>query len=757
MSSRVGWTRTQIGVEERPGGRSWPAWRALGIGSAVFRRALAAAGGRGGPVTPEMVQQAEWIAGLELTDDERKETAEGLKRTMRLDRGAPQGPRRVRRPPAIAFIPAPTPSTVEPVRRNQAVPTEGQAGKRPDSDDALAFLPVTELAAPGPDPAGHLDRADQALPRPAQAVRPAPEGGRHADGGPGAQAGGQGRRRAGRRALPRPAARHPLGGQGPDRLSRLPDHLGGGPVQGSGDQREGDRRRPPGGSGGGPGGQAQHGSPGPGGPLAGGDDAEPLGPAAGVEGSSAGSASTVAAGLVGFAIGSETLGSIVSPCRACGASGLRPTFGRVSRAGCMTLSWSMDKLGPITRSMEDTALILDAIHGSDGGRDISAVDRPFALAPPRRDPRPPRRLRPPRRPAGRRPRRPEGLEGAGRHPGPDHPADGIPAGAISMMLSVEAAAAFDDLTRRHVTEGLNTWPATFREKQFVSAVEYLRAARVRTLLMRAMADLMKTVDLYIGGNDLTITNLTGHPTAVFPHGFSDRNGRPAPGSITMTGQLYGESTLIAVASAFQKAVGDHLKRPPIDRWLAEEPDREAREKADREAREKEATRRRPTATRPRSEPVAGHPPRPLPPGSIHGPDLLAVPGVLAGQRRDQDRRQRRRLGGRDREQLEPEAAGAGDREAGRDDGHGDRGEHPAPRRQGLRQQHQVEGPRRAARGTGPADDQHGPERPVADLGRVAGERRELPPERAPARPAPRATSSRSATRTSRSRRGRRGS
>ncbi len=316
----------------------------------------------------------------------------------------------------------------------------------------------------------------------------------------------------------------------------------------------------------------------------------PWDPRRGSSGSSAGSASTVAAGLVGFAIGSETLGSIVSPCRACGASGLRPTFGRVSRAGCMTLSWSMDKLGPITRSVEDTALILDAIHGSDGGLDISAVDRPFAW--PHRG-----EIRGLRVGFVHRDDRPDDtrddlriLKELGVTLVPITLPTTIPAGAISLMLSVESAAVFDDLTRRHVTEGLNTWPPTFREKQFVSAVEYLRAARVRTLLMRAMADLMKTVDLYIGGNDLTITNLTGHPTAVFPHGFTDNNGRPAPGSITMTGQLYGESTLIAVASAFQKAVGDHLKRPPIDRFLAEEPEREAKEKEakEKEAKEKEA-------------------------------------------------------------------------------------------------------------------------------------------------------------------------
>src|SRR5207237_10461467 len=103
----------------------------------------------------------------------------------------------------------------------------------------------------------------------------------------------------------------------------------------------------------------------------------PWDPQQGSSGSSAGSASASVAGLVGFAIGSETLGSIVSPCRVCGASGLRPTFGRVSRYGCMTLAWSMDKVGPIARSVEDCALVFGALHGFDG-LDPAAVDRPFA-------------------------------------------------------------------------------------------------------------------------------------------------------------------------------------------------------------------------------------------------------------------------------------------------------------------------------------------------------------------------------------------
>ena len=145
-----------------------------------------------------------------------------------------------------------------------------------------------------------------------------------------------------------------------------------------------------------------------------------------------------------------------------------------------------------------------------------------------------------------------------------------PLDAITLMLGTEAAAAFDELTRNHVTEGLNTWPETFRQGQFVPAVEYLRAARVRTLLMQAMAKVMESVDLYVGsGPDLVITNLTGHPSAVFPGNFRDINGRPGPRSITLTGRLYGESTLLAVAHAYQQATGHHLQRPPLEQFLAE--------------------------------------------------------------------------------------------------------------------------------------------------------------------------------------------
>jgi Asp-tRNA(Asn)/Glu-tRNA(Gln) amidotransferase A subunit family amidase len=146
----------------------------------------------------------------------------------------------------------------------------------------------------------------------------------------------------------------------------------------------------------------------------------------------------------------------------------------------------------------------------------------------------------------------------------------LPVPALQMILTVEAAAAFDDITLQGVSEEIGaSWPATFRRGRFVPAVEYLRAQRVRTLLMREMTKAMEDVDLYVGGGDLLITNLTGHPTVVMPNGFFKAGGRELPTSITFTGRLYGESELLAVAKAYQDATGHHLKRPAMDKVTKE--------------------------------------------------------------------------------------------------------------------------------------------------------------------------------------------
>jgi Asp-tRNA(Asn)/Glu-tRNA(Gln) amidotransferase A subunit family amidase len=136
------------------------------------------------------------------------------------------------------------------------------------------------------------------------------------------------------------------------------------------------------------------------------------------------------------------------------------------------------------------------------------------------------------------------------------------------MLNTEAAAAFDDLTRAGVRDGIGRWGGTFRTGQFVPAIEYLRAARVRTLVMRAMEEMMRPIDAYIGGDDLALTNLTGHPTVVVPDGDRDKSLTNQPGTVTFTGKLFGETDLLALAHFYQQASGAHLRRPPLEKHLA---------------------------------------------------------------------------------------------------------------------------------------------------------------------------------------------
>jgi len=305
----------------------------------------------------------------------------------------------------------------------------------------------------------------------------------------------------------------------------------------------------------------------------GGKTRNPWNPEEGSSGSSAGPAAATVAGLVGFSIGSETWGSIVSPSTRCGASGLRPTFGRVSRAGAMALSWSMDKLGPICRSAEDCALVLEAIQGPDG-KDATVRDIPFGWD----TGDDVRRLR-----VGYLRGAFEAdhttkalddaalgvLDGLGVDPAPVAFPTDIPAGAISFILSAEAAAAFDDLTRSNrddllVRQIANAWPNVFRQSRFIPAVEYIQANRLRTMLMdvteRAMADLDVLVTPSFGGDILLRTNLTGHPAVVVPSGFS--GGAPAT-SLSFIGRPYGEAAALTAAAAFQRATGFHARRPPL--------------------------------------------------------------------------------------------------------------------------------------------------------------------------------------------------
>jgi Asp-tRNA(Asn)/Glu-tRNA(Gln) amidotransferase A subunit family amidase len=295
----------------------------------------------------------------------------------------------------------------------------------------------------------------------------------------------------------------------------------------------------------------------------------------GSSGSSAGSASATAAGLLPFAIGTETWGSIVSPSTRCGTTGLRPTYGRVSRSGAMALSWSMDKVGPICRSASDCAIVFDVLRGPDPsdqtlieagftyptdvdlsalriGYFKSAFDQDYGVA--RFDRQTLRVLK---------------RLGADLIP-VELDNDQIPTEALSIILEAEAAAAFDELTRSDrdtllVMQRRYSWPNLFRTARYIPAVEYIQANRIRHDLIEDYNARLKDFDVVVmpsfqGGNQLLATNLTGHPVVVVPNGFKNSG---SPTSISFLGNLFDEGTILAVAAAYQEATGFNKKRPEL--------------------------------------------------------------------------------------------------------------------------------------------------------------------------------------------------
>ena len=293
----------------------------------------------------------------------------------------------------------------------------------------------------------------------------------------------------------------------------------------------------------------------------------------GSSGSSAGSASATAAGLVPFAIGTETWGSIVSPSTRCGTTGLRPTYGRVTRSGAMALSWSMDKVGPICRSATDCAIVFDAIRGLDSGDKTlfdagftypaevdlsklrigyfkSAFDDDYGVA--KFDKQTLRTLK---------------KLGAELIP-VELDNDELPYYAMSIILEAEAAAAFDELTRSNrdtllVRQHRYAWPNLFRTARYITAVEYIQANRIRHDLIEDYHKRLKDFDVVVtpsfqGGNQLLATNLTGHPVVVVPNGFKDSG---SPTSISFLGNLFDEGSILAVAAAYQEATSFNKKRP----------------------------------------------------------------------------------------------------------------------------------------------------------------------------------------------------
>ena len=357
----------------------------------------------------------------------------------------------------------------------------------------------------------------------------------------------------------------------------------------------------------------------------GGRTRNPWNPEQGSSGSSAGSASAVAAGCVGFAIGSETLGSISSPSTRCGDTGLRPTFGFVPRTGAMALSWTMDKLGPICRCVEDCAMVLTAIHGPDG-RDLAAREAAFnwdaemdwkrlRIGYLKSEFEPVKAFKPDEAAADesaeektkRETRNAEGAAGHARRAYDQRydlaaieklrgmgveliPVElpKLPYGAMVPLLTAEAAAAFDELTMTGrdallTEQGADDWPNAFRVARFYPAVEYIQANRARTVAIRELSKLFEQVDVIVtptSGEQLVATNLTGHPALILPNGLrgddapkppkvddgdSDDIGGPGtPVSLTFLAGHFQEAKLAAFAQAYQEATGFHKAHPKLD-------------------------------------------------------------------------------------------------------------------------------------------------------------------------------------------------
>ena len=297
----------------------------------------------------------------------------------------------------------------------------------------------------------------------------------------------------------------------------------------------------------------------------------------GSSGSSAGSASATVAGLVPFAIGTETWGSIVSPSTTCGATGLRPTFGSISRTGAMALSYSLDKVGPICRSASDAAIVFNYIHGTDG-KDGSAVNMPFNYTPNKDI----KKLK-----IGYAKNYFDKIKDSSRNEFKvleefkklgvqlipvNFPDSGVyNFNIMDVVIGAESAAQFDEMTRMNIDDVLtrqtkNDWPNSFRTARFVPAVEYINAQRHRYTLMQKVNEVMQQYDVIIcpsrgDGNQSAITNLTGNPVVCVPTGFDKKLNLPT--GISFVGNLYDEATILSIAQAYQKATNWDETHPAL--------------------------------------------------------------------------------------------------------------------------------------------------------------------------------------------------
>ena len=543
---------------------------ALGLGGTLLPGVLWAKLADGAEITAESVAAAEEIAGVRFSDAEREQLVTGLRRQAQTLAQLHEVPLPNAVAPAIGFSPLPRPSALPRGESAAPVLTRRPAAAMPPSDRDLAFASVATLAdllrrrvvTSERLTTLYLDRLDRHNPRLLFATSLLRER-------------ALARARAADAEIARGRYRGPLhgipwGAKDLLAVAGAPTTWGAAPYREQRFETDATVVQRLDAAGAVLVAKLTLGELAMGDTWFGGMTRNPWNVEQGSSGSSAGSASATAAGCVGFAIGSETLGSISSPSTRCGVTGLRPTFGRVPRTGAMALSWTMDKLGPIARSAEDCALVFSAIHGPDdqdatvhaapfrwdgnasvrGLRvgvmradfDRQSVTKPFDAA------------------------ALEVLAGLGvEFVDVEVPAQ--PYNAMRIILTAEAGAAFDELmrsgrTQELVGQGPNAWPATFREAHFIPAPDYINANRARTLAIQAWDALMQRVDVIVAptnSGQLLATNLTGHPAVILPHGFRE-NGTPL--SLTFIGRLFDEATLLRVAHAYQQATDFHRRQPP---------------------------------------------------------------------------------------------------------------------------------------------------------------------------------------------------
>ncbi len=545
-----------------------------GIGTGVFQRALAAKAAEG-PVSPQMIADAEWVAGIKLTAAQREAAANHLNKYR-------ESTKRVRaielhnsQRPGLAFAPLTSPASRPDPRGYQAVASPTPASRppaRPVSDEDLAFASIRHLGSllRGRKISSveltklylaRLRRYDPllkcvvtfmdevALEQAKQADRELAEGKDRGalhgipwglkdiiayPGYPTTWCAPQHRHRI---INVKAAVAERLENAGAVLVAKLATN----PFAGGGVQWYRGLTR------------------------------SPWNPHLDAAGSSSGSGSAVAAGLVGFSIATDTAGSIIHPSMRCGAVGLRPTYGRVSRHGCMQLCWSLDTIGPICRSADDCGLVFAAIHGADA-RDAVTVDRPYVwpssreistirvgYSPAIREEEGREKLRV-LRDLGIKlvPVRKTKLLG-------DY---GLTFELIEAVVAMESAASFDELTRRGEPKGVHGWPRYWAYGHLLSAVDYLKFSRLRAVLMEQLEKLMRTIDVYFGDELALYTNLAGHPGLAFPKKFEKDGGFLVPRPQLMAGRAYDESTLLALADAYQRAIGLN-ERPPLEELLAE--------------------------------------------------------------------------------------------------------------------------------------------------------------------------------------------